>query len=668
MRCGEDKTDMKSEKGITENSTRECKIKYIVGIIMSLLVIGVILFVLLKLVKPEESAISLIETKSESHDWSFEILDDQGNRDIQPGFEEEYIMDFGSETAKAIRAKRIMTEELEYASLRFYPYSGVGIEVFFDGEIAYSDFQTNERDEDGYLILGEEERNKSYLLDTAGRQVRVSLPVDYRGMELTIITYFSDSAFQISPEFPLLGNDETDWGLPVADVVFPIVELTICAILAILLCGILVGGIKRGQADYRVYLLILFFLLWFLDKACMSLVGSYSGMDQSFLSVLQGLYVTPVVMYVALGLNGWKKYVLFICSAIQFACDAGRQFINWKSSDFITLGENGQTMILLLVLLVILSAIEYFPYKKIWKKYARWENILLLASVCIGCVMLYSMETEGNVMQYFINVWFGMRMGNFVPVVQLVTSVISAMIIFLLIIKMAKTTVRMQQTVNVLAEREHFAMENLEIQRQSEEKTRAFRHEMNHHMAAVSTFLKENDIKRAQEYIGVITKELNDLPKGSYSTNSMINAIVGRYFEKTKQAGIRVQHRISVPEKLAIEDRDLCVLLNNMLENAVEACERMPQKSDKHLCLSINFEKNFLFISCRNSTGEVMMGSDESTFPTMKKEKEKHGYGMAAMEKIAEKYNSILKIELYPGEFSVKTNLFLDQKRKLNDN
>lgn len=642
----------------------ESKIPYIIAAGLTILSIVIMAFVIITMARPEVSSVSLIDTMSESHGWSYEIKSEDGNRQIEPQFLDEFTMDWGESVPYAVKMTRSMTETLQYAYLCLRPYEA-GTEVFLDDKLLYSDYQTDERDDEGYLILDSSQRDSGQWDDIIGRQILFSLPNDYTGRQLTIITYFDEEAMSVSPAFPEISTDETQAAPIAVNSLYPVIGLTICAILTLILCGVLISGIKNKHPDYRVCALIIFFLFWFIGRACMTYMGTYSRLNESVLAVLQGLYVVPLVIYAALYLSGWRKYILLIAAGLEFFYDGGRQFLNWKSGEFIDTGVNGQTVALLLLLLLILAAIELFPYKEFVKKYASWQHTLLCVFVVVACMFFYSREWDGSFSVYLKNVFISMRVSNFKPLIQLVTSVSGIMLGLLLIEQMVKTNMEMQKTVGVLSEREHFAVESLKVQKQSEEKTRAFRHEMNHHMNTIYAFLQENQIERAEKYIAAVTDELEALPKGIYSSNLMINVIASTYLDRAKQEGIKVQHRIMVPETLAIADSDLCVLLNNMLENAVEACERMPKESDRYLRLTINFDKNFLFISCVNSSCNMSENYDPFSIPTSKEDKEKHGYGIAAMKKVAEKYNSILKIEALQGAFSVKTNLFLDRRSKI---
>lgn len=92
-----------------------------------------------------------------------------------------------------------------------------------------------------------------------------------------------------------------------------------------------------------------------------------------------------------------------------------------------------------------------------------------------------------------------------------------------------------------------------------------------------------------------------------------------------------------------------------MLQNALEACDRMDKSQDRFIRLQMKIHKNFLFIKCENSRNPEEGTSDEIRI------RPGHGYGLAAMRKIAEKHDSVLAVKQQPGTFEVSSAFYLAQ-------
>lgn len=190
----------------------------------------------------------------------------------------------------------------------------------------------------------------------------------------------------------------------------------------------------------------------------------------------------------------------------------------------------------------------------------------------------------------------------------------------------------------------------------AQEATNAARHEMRHHMTALAGILREGDAERAGRYVAALSSQLDELPSGRYSPNMLVDVIAGSFLDQAKAEGIRVEHSLSLPERLPIPDEELSVFLNNLLENALQACRRMEPGAERYIRLRMHLHENSLFIGCVNSTADEQ---GEQPAPRQRREDRRHGYGLEAMGRIAEKYSSILAVDRRPGEFSVQSNLRL---------
>ena len=206
--------------------------------------------------------------------------------------------------------------------------------------------------------------------------------------------------------------------------------------------------------------------------------------------------------------------------------------------------------------------------------------------------------------------------------------------------------------MDVLREREQQTMAGYERLLASEDATRALHHEMRHHMLALSAILADGDVERARRYVDTVADDLDQTPAGRYCQNILVDMIAGSFLDRAKAEGIRVEHRLNVPQELDIADEDLSVFLSNMLQNALEACRRIGPDRDRHIWVDMHLRGKFLFIQCVNSAPD----QEE------RKARPGHGYGLAAMRAVAEKYNSVLVAAHTQGGFLVESDFCLNKK------
>lgn len=637
---------MKTEKGV----------KYIVGIATVVLATVLIIFIAVAILITVKSEINLAAMRDNDNGWSYEVLSDGKNQYTNPEFIDEYTLSFPQSEISAIRIKRAMTETETSPYLLFYSY-GVGTEIFLDDELLFSNLSFSDRNEDGYLVLPEDYSGRS---GEPPQTVRASLPEDYCGKTLSIISYFSEDEEFINPAFPLLGTDETLYSAMVSYAFLPNIVITVCAIMALLLCAVFLIGVHYGRADYKILLLVLFFVMLFVNTVYSTAVGQSSRLSELFnLSFLEGLYITPLFIYIALCIKKWRRYVLLSCAGVQFIYYCYSLLMHQINNEPLTVNDNYISAFTVFVISLAMMIAEIVCSSDKGKKYITPKNVITLICVIIISVVGQAYIVEGNVIMYINNVFSSLRFPYFASLVNLLSSIYALMAVVMLISEFISGVINDKKNVAVVNERYRLALSNYKMLLKAEKETKIARHEMSHHINAISAFLSENKVKEANDYISSVSDNLNSLPPLRYCNNLLINAIVGACVEQAQAEGVKVEYNLNVDEEIGIDDNDLCVFVENMLDNALEACRKIKSDKEKSIRININQDDNFIFIGCVNSFYSKIIFDENGDIVTSKEDADDHGYGISAMKMVAEKYNSILKIECTNSEFSVMTNLNL---------
>lgn len=111
-----------------------------------------------------------------------------------------------------------------------------------------------------------------------------------------------------------------------------------------------------------------------------------------------------------------------------------------------------------------------------------------------------------------------------------------------------------------------------------------------------------------------------------------------------------------MPEEISISDIDLCVLIGNILDNAVESCEAMEEKEERFLRVYISILKQQLYISVTNSTKEKLRKFD---FEYITNKRGNHGHGLKRIDNIVNKYDGFINRKNEPGVFVTEIMLAL---------
>ncbi len=189
-----------------------------------------------------------------------------------------------------------------------------------------------------------------------------------------------------------------------------------------------------------------------------------------------------------------------------------------------------------------------------------------------------------------------------------------------------------------------------EILQQQIEQTSRQRHDMRHHFLVIDNYIKNGNIQKLNEYIEEYRSSLLPLAD-TFCDNLALNSLIGYYNELSKNTGAAFDVSISLPEEVVLPDTDLCAIVSNLLENAVEACMRM-NSQDKFIHLKISSTTQFLLtIIIENSyEGEILKSGN--IFISSKK-KGRKGIGISSVLNIIEKYNGVSKFEYQDQLFKV---------------
>jgi len=199
-----------------------------------------------------------------------------------------------------------------------------------------------------------------------------------------------------------------------------------------------------------------------------------------------------------------------------------------------------------------------------------------------------------------------------------------------------------------------FAKEQLKLQnqhyqqlRQQYEKMRELKHDFSNHLQTIEALYADKEHAHIRNYINDLSVEMEESLKGFFSGNSSADAVLFYNLELAKELNIDVECKVSFKESLNIPDIDLCSLLSNMLDNAIEGCRSAASK--KYIRIQTKYKFGMLAIVVANSCGPL---STENYLSTTKEDKENHGLGTKIIREIAEKHGGTAFFEHKDGVFT----------------
>ena len=190
---------------------------------------------------------------------------------------------------------------------------------------------------------------------------------------------------------------------------------------------------------------------------------------------------------------------------------------------------------------------------------------------------------------------------------------------------------------------------------------RSIRHDLKNQYSYMQILLSQRRYGELEEYFRQSSEHL--LPQlGQFIDcgNRSVNTILNMEAAKARKEGVELIHQLVVPPVLPFSEDDLCAVLTNLLDNAIEECARLLRagQTDVSIRLEIYPQKSYLFILCRNTTDRKELARSGRGLRTTKGDDRLHGYGTRIITKTAEKYNGCAEFSLSNGTFVAK--LLLD--------
>lgn len=189
---------------------------------------------------------------------------------------------------------------------------------------------------------------------------------------------------------------------------------------------------------------------------------------------------------------------------------------------------------------------------------------------------------------------------------------------------------------------------------------RQARHDLKHQII----YLLDLSEKKEYDKLEVYLKKLIDWEplEGMVIANTenfMIDALVNYKYSFAKRNGIAFRANLEVPTTLPFEDADLCIILGNALDNAMEAGLR-GNVPTPYVYLKIKYDRGSLIVIIENSFDGKIRKDQNGKILTRKQEFENHGIGIESIKRAAQKYHGYFDIESNNGKFCLTIILYAE--------
>lgn len=180
------------------------------------------------------------------------------------------------------------------------------------------------------------------------------------------------------------------------------------------------------------------------------------------------------------------------------------------------------------------------------------------------------------------------------------------------------------------------------------EAARVARHDLRHHLAAMTYFVEQNDMNGLADYLAKYQQSIPDENTLSVCDNDAVDMVVRHYLQQAKNAGAELDIKLNLPAKIPIVDTDLTILFGNLFENAAQGVAQQKEG------------KRFIHAHCGIERGKLILTVDNSTDPKQLSETNPRlGIGQTSVMAVTEKYHGTARFEQGYDSYQVSILLIL---------
>ena len=203
---------------------------------------------------------------------------------------------------------------------------------------------------------------------------------------------------------------------------------------------------------------------------------------------------------------------------------------------------------------------------------------------------------------------------------------------------------RLSTEISLLEQEEHSLNRYVEEAKARYDETKSFRHDIRNHIAVVKNLLQSGKLEEAVSYMEDMDDMAEKMSFPCSTNNPVVDILVGNKLGIAQSMGIDVACSLFLPYPCSLRDIDICIILSNALDNAIQACKCL-DGIEKYIHVFGRIQGDFLMMEIENSF------HGKGAF--------KKGTGLSNVKKVAEKYGGTMSIETQEDKFVLHVLLIL---------
>lgn len=177
-------------------------------------------------------------------------------------------------------------------------------------------------------------------------------------------------------------------------------------------------------------------------------------------------------------------------------------------------------------------------------------------------------------------------------------------------------------------------------------------HDEKHHIRTIQEFLERGDTAAAIKYAGEMTEKLERSGNRVWSKHSLVDMMLNMKIQEAEKNHVRMDVSFDDMEGLILKEMDICTLLSNALDNAIEANQKITDIEERWIKVYGERKGQMWVFNATNPIGEEVVFEGDRIV-TSKKDKNMHGFGLTSIRRVVENYDGAMSANVKEGTFTL---------------
>lgn len=210
------------------------------------------------------------------------------------------------------------------------------------------------------------------------------------------------------------------------------------------------------------------------------------------------------------------------------------------------------------------------------------------------------------------------------------------------------TKKRLRREIEILNAAKEQEYKYYDLMKNHNEEIRKIKHDLNSHFDVMLSLINSKQYDKLNDYITGLSDNYNQIRKVVYTSNMMVDAVISSAIEKCNKNNIIFSFEGMLPDPCFVDDISVTCIFSNILNNAIESCEKMNE--NKYIKLSVFYKKECIVVECKNSKLTTPKNRD---ILKSSKQSAEHGFGIKIIKDIVAEYNGVACFTDNKNEFEV---------------